>query len=93
MDNLAVMPAVMNVGQRIPSTNDNEFGEVAAAAPSGGLPDDLRVTKTGVFFFLRLDLRFPAIWFLLIIFVAVRLQESSWIMKQLVDKHKFLNHQ
>jgi hypothetical protein len=46
------------------------LGDVAAAAPTIGLLGDLRVTATFGFFRARLDLRFPAIWFLLTTFVA-----------------------
>ena len=46
------------------------MGDVAAGVSPIGLPGGLRLTTTGDFFCLRLDLRFLAIGFVLILFVA-----------------------
>ena len=60
---------VMNGGQRIPSTNGGLW-DFVAAAPIIGLLGVWRMTTSLEFFRPTLDLRFPAIWFLLVIFIA-----------------------
>ena len=69
-------------GHSISSTRGGGLVDEVFAVPPNDLPGGLRLTATDGFLCLRLDLRFPAIWFPKIVIAGKRLHEFSGLIKR-----------